>query len=176
MIFHTKDLANLWGIQNSNTLYTTLKRYVRQGLLFRIYKGFYAIKPIGEVDRLLLGIKALHGYAYVSTETILIENGIIQQTLSAVTLVGMATKHFSVGDSRYLSRKLADKFLYQSDGIVTEVNGVRKASVERAVADILYFHRHIYLDGAALVDWEKVKSLQEHVGYPLTPERYTQRI
>ena len=94
IVFHTDDLANLWRITNKNTLYTTIKRYVGQGLLFRIYKGFYGIRPPQEIDPCLLGVKALHGYAYVSCETVLREEGIIQQELSTMTLVSSETKRF----------------------------------------------------------------------------------
>ena len=86
-IFHVDDLANLWGIENANTLHTTLKRYVNRGLLFRVYRGFYAIKPIEKLDPYLLGIKALHNYAYVSTETVLVNAGVMQQALSKLPLV-----------------------------------------------------------------------------------------
>ena len=58
VVFHTDDLANLWRITNKNTLYTTIKRYVAQGLLFRIHKGFYALKNPKDIDPLLLGVKA----------------------------------------------------------------------------------------------------------------------
>jgi predicted transcriptional regulator of viral defense system len=168
MLFHADDLANLWGIANKNTLHVTLKRYVDQGLFFRIYKGFYSLKPLSQVDPLLLGQKALHGYAYISTETVLSENGIIGQSQNAITLVSQHTKHFSIGTNRYLSRTLADKFLYQNSGIISKENGLRKASVPRAVADLLYFNPHAHLDGANLIDWEKVRELQKELGYPLT--------
>ena len=171
VLFHADDLANLWGIVNKNTLHVTLKRYVDTGLLFRIYKGFYSLKPISQVDPLLLGQKALHGYAYVSTETVLAEKGIIGQSLNAVTLVSGRTKHFSIGTNRYFSRTLADKFLYQNSGITTKENGLRAASTERAVADLLYFNPRAHLDGAALVDWEKVAILQRELGYPLTKQK-----
>jgi predicted transcriptional regulator of viral defense system len=167
-VFHIGDLANLWHITNKNTLYTTLKRYTEQGLLFRIYKGFYAIKTPTEIDPLLLGIKALHGYAYVSTETILAEKGIIQQEVPAITLVSSKTKRFTVADRDYYSRKLADAFLYQSNGISTTPFGVRKATLERAVADQLYFNPHAYIDAVDTVDWNKVHALQKEIGYPIT--------
>ncbi len=172
VVFHSDDLANLWHITNKNTLYTTLKRYADHGLLFRIYKGFYAIKPPTEIDPPLLGIKALHGYAYVSTETILAEEGIIQQSLPAITLVSSKTKRFSVAGAAYYSRKLSDEFLHQPNGIITGPNGVRKATRERAMADLLYFNPHAYVDAARLMDWKKVRALQKKVGYPLTPKRY----
>ena len=171
ILFHADDLANLWGIANKNTLHVTLKRYVDQGLFFRIYKGFYSLKPLSQIDPLLLGQKALHGYAYVSTETVLSENGIIGQSQNAITLISSRTKRFSIGTNRYLSRTLADKFLYQIFGIMTKENGLRIATGERAVADLLYFNPHTHLDGANLVDWEKVENLQKELGYPVIAQK-----
>lgn len=172
VVFHIDDLANLWHITNKNTLYTTLKRYAEQGLIFRIHKGFYAIKSPAEIDPLLLGVKALHGYAYVSAETILAEEGIVQQEVPAITLISSKTKRFSVAGRRYYSRELADKFLYQSNGIITAPNGVRKATRDRAMADLLHFNPHAYVDAARLIDWKKVRALQKELGYSLTPKRY----
>lgn len=168
VVFHTNDLANLWQITNKNTLYTAIKRYVGQGILVPIYKGFYAIKAISEIDSSLLGVKALHGYGYVSTETVLAREGIIQQEVGNITLVGTHTKRFAIGTNRYYARKLSDRFLYQSSGVIQKENGVRRAVVERAVADLLYFNPHAYFDGAQLIDWEKVRALQTEIGYPIT--------
>jgi predicted transcriptional regulator of viral defense system len=172
VVFHTGDLANLWQISSKNTLYTTIKRYVERGLLFRIHKGYYAIKDPKNIDPLLLGVKAIHGNVYVSTETILAEEGVIQQNIPAITLVSNQSKRFSVVGNAYYSRQLADSFLYQSKGIITLANGVRKASKERAIADLLYFNPHAYFDAEKLINWKKVRSLQKDIGYPLTPQRY----
>ena len=172
-VFHARDLANLWHIQNLNTLYTTLRRYAKQKLLFRIYKGFYALKPVGELNPFLLGVKALHEYAYVSCETILVQEGILQQRIESITLVSSQTKRFSIGDYSYLSRKLADQFLYNPFG-VGEEDGIRKATLERAAADLLYFNPRAYLDAgnSHSIDWRRVKQIQQQIGYSLTPERY----
>lgn len=172
VVFHTDDLANLWHIINKNTLYTTLKRYVEQGLLFRIHKGFYAIKPISEIDPLLLGQKSLHAYAYVSTETILAEEGLIQQLIPAITLIATQSRRFSIGSQSYYARKLADQFLYQAIGVVTKENGIHKANGERALADLLYFNPRAHIDATKSVNWEKVRNIQKELGYPLTPDRY----
>lgn len=172
IVFHTDDLANLWRITNKNTLYTTIKRYVERGLLFRIHKGFYAIKEPKEIAPLLLGIKALHSYAYVSTETILREQGIIQQEIPAITMVSNKTKRFTVADNAYYSRKLPDTFLYHSNGVTTDTTGVRKATTERAVADLLYFNPHAYFDAATRIDWKRVGMIQKEVGYPVTKKRH----
>ena len=165
IVFHTDDLANLWGMTNKNTLYTTIKRYVAEGVFFPIHKGFYAIKPPAKIDPLLLGLKALHGYGYVSTETILATAGIIQQEVSAITIISSKTKRFSVAGHLYYSHKLPDAFLYQSQGIETNDKGVQKATVPRAVADLLYFNPRAYFDAKHLIDWDTVKKLQHEIGY-----------
>lgn len=163
-VFHARDLANLWRIKNNNTLYTTLKRYVRRGLLFRIYKGLYSLKSAGEIDPRLLGTKALHQYAYVSTETILAEAGLIQQKIGWITFASSQSKKFSIEGNNYWSRKLADRFLFHPAGIVKK-GGVFLAAPERAVADLLYFNPRAYFDAAHLIDWKKVKKIQKEIGY-----------
>ena len=171
LVFHTKDLSNLWQIENPNTLHTTLTRYAKQKLLFRIFRGFYSLKPVEQIDPLLLGVKALHTYAYVSGETVLAKSGIIQQNVSQITLISSKSKKFSIGDNQYYSRKLSDRFLYNSTGIIKQ-DGINTATTERAVADLLYFNPKYYFDAAYLIDWEKVKDIQKRIGYPLTPQHY----
>lgn len=191
IIFHTKDLANLWGITNLNTVHTTLKRYTRNGLLHRIYKGFYALHPVSDLNPYLLGIKALHGYAYISTETVLQHAGIIMQSIPYITLVGNQSKWFTIGEWRYRSRKLQDKYLYYSIGIhpapsvapkgdsiqfLKQSNGgpqgVKWATVERAVADLLYFNSRAHFDNEQAIRWGKVREIQKKIGYSLTNSRY----
>jgi len=163
-VFYAKDLANLWQIKEPNTLYTTLKRYVDKGWLFRVHKGLYAIKPIKELNPLLLGVKVLHRYAYISTETVLSQSGFIQQEIKAITIVSSISKRFSIGDYRYYCRQLKDEYLFNDAGIKNE-NGLRIATPERAVADLLYFNPKAHLDGRELIDWKKVKQIQKAVGY-----------
>src|SRR3990167_1899000 len=116
-IFHAQDLANLWQIDNANTLYTTLKRYAQGGLLYRIYKGLYSLKELTEIDPFLLGLKALHTFAYVSTETILARQGAILQDISYITMISNRVRKFKIGGHEYLSRKLPDEFLYNPAAI-----------------------------------------------------------
>ena len=163
-VFHARDLANLWRIENNNTLYTTLKRYVQRGLLYRIHKGLYSLKPIGEIDPRLLGAKALHQYTYVSTETILAQAGLIQQKISWITFVSAQSKKFSIGENNFWSRQLADKFLFHPAGIIKK-DGIFFATPERAVADLLYFNPMAYFDATHLIDWKKVKKIQKEIGY-----------
>lgn len=169
IIFHIGDLANLWQIQDQNTLHTTLKRYTQKGLLFRIYRGFYSLKPIDKLDPYLLGIKAMHKFAYISTQTVLESIGIIAQKINYITLVSSSSKRFSIGDNNYYCRQLADKFLFNSNGIIQK-NGLKIATKERAIADLLYFNPRAHFD--AKIKWVDIKRIQKRIGYPLTPNRY----
>ena len=151
MAFHSNDLANAWGITNTNTLHTTLK-------------------PIASINPLYLGLKALHSYGYISTETVLGNTGIMQQGIAYNTLVGSVSKTFHVGQNQYRVRKLADRYLFNDVGIETK-DGIRMATPERAIADLLYFNPRVYFDGP--INWPRVKAIQKTLGYPFTPKRYT---
>ena len=164
-IFYAKDLANLWQIKDTNNLYTTLKRYTQKGWLFRIYKGLYSIKPLEQLDSFKLGIKALHRYAYISTETVLARAGFIQQEIKEITLVSSISKRFSIGGNHYYSRQLKDNYLFNDAGVKNE-NGLRIAIPERAVADLIYFNPKAFFDARKTIDWKKVKEIQKEVGYP----------
>jgi len=172
VVFHDRDLAVLWGITDTNLLHTTLSRYTRQNLLQRIWRGMYAIKPIEELDPILLGIKALHSYAYLGTETVLFRAGIINQRPNAITFISSASRRFSLAGNHFLSRKLDDRYLFQETGIVIR-NGIRESSPERAVADLLYFNAKAHFDGP--VDWHVVQNIQKELGYPPTSKRYPQK-
>jgi len=163
-VFHIGDLANLWNISNKNTLYTTLKRYTQEGLLFRVYRGMYSIKPINKIDPYLLGVKALHKFAYISTETVLSDAGIILQKMQYITIISSESKKIVIGDIDYRSRQLDDKFLFQKNGVDIK-GGVNIANVERAVADLLYFQPNFHFDNPSRIDWGKVKKIQKEMGH-----------
>lgn len=168
-LFHVKDLANLWNIKNENTLYTVLKRYSQAGLLYRIYKGFYSLLPSEKLDPVLLGAKAIHQFCYLSTESVLYAEGYISQKVDPLTFVSEKSFKFKINGHSYVNRKLADKFLYQPEGII-EKNGIKFATTQRAIADMLYFNPFFHFDKK--VDFQEIKKLQLKIGYPLTFNRY----
>lgn len=165
-VFHADDVANLWGIVNKNTLYTTLSRYVAGGLIHRVYKGLYAVKKIKEINPLLLGVKALHSSAYVSCESVLYKEGVLNQPPQEIVVVSRFSKHFSIAGINYRSRKMRDEFLFNDAGIEMK-DGVRIASLPRAIADTLYFNPKKYFDAvnSNLINWNKVKEIVIAVGY-----------
>jgi len=174
-VFHASDLAVLWGITDKNTLYTTLSRYIRSKVLYRVFKGLYSIPPPSQIDPLLLGTKALHEYCYITTETVLFNTGYISQKPAIITLAGSHSKRFKVISNHYRSRRLKAQLPMNHIEILNikadNMSGtVKIASAERAIADMLYFNPHFNFDKK--VNWEKIAGLQKQIGYPLTPARY----
>ncbi len=162
-IYHTQDLAVLWGVSNQNTLYTAIKRYVKRGMLKKIYKGFYSTISIDRIDPFELGLTAIHRYGYVSTETILVREGIIFQEINYITLVSNISKKIEIGKNKFLVRKMKDEFLYNNIGVL-ENGGKREASLERAVVDMLYFNPNYHFDAKNRIDWQKVEEIKKEIG------------
>jgi predicted transcriptional regulator of viral defense system len=163
-VYHTNDLAILWGITNKNTLYTTIKRYVQKGVLIPIYKGFYSIVPLSALNPIELGKSIIHRYTYLSTESVLAQAGVISQTIYLYTFVSDLPKKVSVGSMSFLFRRLKAEYLNNPSGVINR-NGTFIASTERAVADMLYFNPKYHFDLPQSIDFEKVRLLQKEIGY-----------
>jgi hypothetical protein len=164
-IIHTNDLAILWGIADKHNLYMTITRYIDKGVLFPIYKGLYSTVPISSLNPLELGQAIIHRYTYLTTESILSQAGIISQVVYDYTFVADISKRVTVDPWSFRFRQLKDEYLYNPTGIVNQ-GGVFIASIERAVADILYFNPKYNFDIPEGIDFEKVRSIQKEIGYP----------
>ena len=154
----------LWQIDNKNTLHTTISRYVKKGVLNRIHKGFYSTVPFDALDAVELGISHLHTYSYLSCETVLFQQGIINQPATRITLVSSKSAKFAIRHYHYLARQMKADYLYNPVGI-NKTQRYQAASIARAVADMLYFNSRYHLDAPNLVDWDEVTSIQERIGY-----------
>ncbi len=163
-LYHAQDLAVLWGIDNPNTLYTTIKRYVKRGFLNKIHKGFYSTVPLEKITPVYLGIVGLHRYAYVSTESILTKKGLIFQDVRYITLVSDVSKRFDIAGHKFLARQMKNDYLYNEAGIMVK-NSIRFAVAERAVADMLYFNPDYHFDAKSRIDWSKIKEIRSKIGY-----------
>ncbi len=72
------------------------KRYTQAGLIsIESMKGMYSLIPGMIRDPLLLG-PAVHKYAYISTETVLFREGIINQSQNQATIISSISKKFSI--------------------------------------------------------------------------------
>jgi predicted transcriptional regulator of viral defense system len=163
-LYHSNDLALLWDISNKNTLYTTIKRYVQKGVLVPVYKGLYSTIPLAQLDPLELGKSIIHKFTYLSTESVLVQAGVIAQATYAYTFVSSRNRKVSVGTMSFLYRQLKEDYLNNPAGLIN-TNGVLMATPERAVADMLYFNHDYHFDVTAGIDFTKVKSIQKEVGY-----------
>ena len=92
--------------------------------------------------------------------TIMKKNGVIFQTSDYITLVSSMSKKFKIGNYSYLVRKMKDEFLYQTLGLTQRVN-IKVATLERTVADMLYFNPKFHFDNRKIIDWQKVKEIQK---------------
>jgi hypothetical protein len=164
-LFHTNDLALLWGITNKHNLYMTITRYIDRGVIFPIYKGLYSIVPVAALDPVELGKAVIHRYTYLTTESVLAQAGIISQITYAYTFVSNISKKVTIGSVAFLFRQLKDEYLYNPVGVIKQKD-VFVASPERAAADMLYFNPKYHFDVAGILDMDKVKSIQKEVGYP----------
>ncbi len=163
-LFHTNDLAILWGIADKHNLHMTISRYIDKGVLFPIYRGLYSSAPVSSLDPAELGQAIIHRYTYLSTETILSQAGVISQALYDYTFVADQSKRVTVGKWSFRFRKLKDIYLYHPAGIDNQ-KGRFVASTERAAADLLYFNPRYHFDIPEMIDFEKVKLIQKEIGY-----------
>ena len=163
-LYHTQDLAILWKISNKNTLYTTVKRYVKKGILVQVYKGLYSTIPLPQLNPLELGKAIIHDYAYLTNESVLTQFGIINQISDGFTFAAKKSRRINVGGFSFFYRKLKDYYLLNPAGIADQ-NGILTASLERAVSDMLYFSPKYHFDLPENIDWKKVEQIQNEVGY-----------
>ena len=167
-VFHAHDLANIWGIKNPQTLSKTLSRYTAQGLLFLIYKGLYSIIPLDNIDPYLLGVKIIHSHAYISCESVLFNLGIINQKPEYISIICGQSKRIVVAGTSLRFRKMSDRFLHNDADIQARDDGVRIATLERAIADTLYFNPQKYFDASkGSIDWKKVRGIGDKIGYDI---------
>jgi predicted transcriptional regulator of viral defense system len=164
-LYHTNDLAVLWGIANKQTLYMTITRYVDKGILFPVFKGLYSTIPLASLSPLDLGKAIIHRYTYLTTESVLSQSGIISQRVYDHTFVADQSKRVRVDQWSFRFRKLKATYLYNPTGI-TNQNGIFVASADRAVADMLYYNPRYHFDVPESIDFDRVKLIQKEIGYP----------
>lgn len=163
-LFHTRDLAVLWGVTNDNTLYTHISRYVKKGILQAVWKGLYATVPVSDINPFELGLSMLHRYAYISCEYVLARSGAIFQSSDTITLVSTISRSFTMAGHHYVVRQMSEGLVYQTPGISVS-DGIRMANPERAAADMLYYQPNFHFDNRLAINWTTVKVIQKEVGF-----------
>lgn len=144
-LFHTQDLALLWRMDNRNTLYTTIKRYLKKGVLIKITKGLYSTVAVDQIDKFQLGSALIHRFCYVSCETVLEKEGVINQKIYPVTFVSSVSQKIKFSGREYIYRKMKPEVLFNPEGIEKK-DGYFIATGKRAISDMLYFNPRYHFD------------------------------
>ncbi|MBU1200619.1 hypothetical protein KJ953_03790 [Patescibacteria group bacterium] len=162
--FRTTDLAILWEINNKNTLLTTIKRYIKSNILYRIHKGLYSTMPLNKLHPYELGCALMGPLSYVSTETILQNHGVIMQNTNKITLLGKKNQEHVINNTTYLCRYLAPKYLINRTGINDQTR-YATANQNRALADMEHLNSKYYFDNQQAIDQNKINQIKQSIGY-----------
>ncbi len=152
-VFSTNELALFWNAENKEILYVQIARAKEQGFLENIQRGLYALAGININALELAGI--LKKNSYISFETVLAKDGIINQWYG--TYFSAAGRRMFVKNSygRFDYRKLPDRILNNRLGIINEGNYFI-ASSERAIGDYFYKVGFQQLDDLTEIDKDKL--------------------
>ena len=152
-VFDDSDLSNLFSDLHKTQLYRRIKSLTENGYLTRFCRGMY----VTEGFDLEVVSQKLSESSYISFGTILAEH------LAIGSIPKFQVEAVKSGKTRTYS---FDKFKIKQYGTktsldfgITRVNGVRKADLERAILDCLYFHLHgtkFYFDIYSDINWDKV--------------------
>lgn len=152
-VFSFQDLALLWQNSNLNVIKSRIHRYVRQGDLYRIRKGFYAKDQ--SYDHLEFATR-IFTPAYISFETVLVQAGLIFQYHQEVTVASYLTRMITSDNQIYSYRKIKTTILTDPLGINHDNELLDIATPERAFLDTLYAHKDYYFDNLRPLNWDQV--------------------
>jgi len=154
----------LWAIQDKNTLWTTIKRYVASGKLYRIKKGVYSKLPLNKLNDYEVACVLCGPLSYITLETVLSKAGAILQNIRPITLAGQKSQTINFGNKTLQCKQMKPEYLVNRTDI-DDTKTFSQATPERALADLLYYKPKYYLDNPLAVNQEKTLELQKEVGY-----------
>jgi predicted transcriptional regulator of viral defense system len=157
-VFSTKDAALLWGEGNGLIISARLNSYVKAGKLIRVRRGFYA--KDNDYDRFELATR-IYTPSYISFETVLAQEGITFQYYGTIFVASYVNREITVGgrDGQKITFVRMKNYVLSNPAGIEHVNGVAKATKERAFLDRLYVSKDYHFDNLHGIDWEKVSAL-----------------
>ena len=166
MIFTLADLRLRWSLKGDK-LQHRIHYHLGTGEISQIHKRLYvtgSIENLSYFDYCGLANKVVTP-SYVSFESALIYHGVVfpfNDRISVAYLFSKRTKLNIPGKSILIIRaeELPPTVLDNPHGI-TEIDGIRMASRERAVADILHRSPEYWFDHPELIDLELLESMIE---------------
>lgn len=163
-LFHTQDLALILSINNRHNLRVTISRYIKKGILKPIYRGLYSTVPVQNIDKYTLGSFFIHKFCYVSLYSIFERYGVINQKVHSVNYISSVSKKIEFRGGLFVYKQMNMQYLLNPEGI-SLINGVYEASLERAVADSIYFNLKSHFDSQNLINWDRVAEIKKIIGY-----------
>jgi hypothetical protein len=154
-VFSTKDAALLWGGGAESTISARLNSYVKTGKLIPVRRGFYAKEK--DYNRFELATR-IYTPSYISFETVLTQEGINFQYYGNIFVASYVNRDIKVDGQKITFVRMKDYVLRNTAGI-EHIDGIAKATKERAFLDRLYVSKDYYFDNVHGIDWEKVSAL-----------------
>lgn len=158
-VFLVSDLSQQVKGYSGAKLKSALKYAVKNKDLIRISRGVYVFSH--NYSRLELANK-FRRPSYISLYTILQEEGVVFQPYSAIYAVSQRSQEIEIDGQKYIYRKIKDDILLNQAGTIG-INGVHKATQERAICDKLYLDGDEFFDNLRNVNWELMKKLNTDV-------------
>lgn len=166
-VFSLADIALLIGESDPISLTKKLHYQVGKGNLKNPRKGMY-VKP--NYDPAALAC-TLYTPSYVSLDYVLQKEGIIFQYDSTITAVSYLRRALEIDGRQIKYRKIKNAVLLNTNGIISNENGINIATKERAFLDMLYLNGEMYFDTTNTLNKKNVLSLLPVYGSDILEKR-----
>ncbi|KKU81368.1 MAG: hypothetical protein UY10_C0059G0004 [Microgenomates group bacterium GW2011_GWA2_47_8] len=144
-VYLVSDLSQQVAGYSGAKLYSALKYAAKKKDLNRITRGIYAFSK--DYSRIEFANK-FRTPSYISLYTILQE--------------AQRSEVYEIDGQKYMYRKIQDDILLNHVGTIF-VDGVHKATPERALCDTLYLDGDAFFDNLRDINWELMKNLNTDV-------------
>lgn len=158
-VFTTAEIKQLSEITKDESLYNAINYAIQKKHLYRITKGIYSLDDNYSKQELA---NKLRTPSYISLYSVLSEEGIVFQPYTSIFLISKRSENVNLDGQEYVYRKIKDEILLNTKGI-RNIQGVQKATPERAICDKLYLDGDEFFDNLRAIDWELMRSLNKTV-------------
>ena len=158
-VFSLTELSNANKEYIGTKLNSAVKYLVKNNDLIRISKGLYSLNNNYSVQEFANKFRIP---SYISLYTVLLESGIVFQPYTSIYLLSKRSETKSINNINIVYRNIKDEILLNPLGI-KNINGVFKATPERAICDKIYLDGDEYFDNLRNINWELVNSINKNV-------------
>jgi len=157
-VFTTADLGIFWGIEDKNVLKTTISRAIKKGYLKHLQRGLYTLNK-EDINIFELAGK-LKKNSYISFETVLLKNDVINQWYDTVFSASDRQVEIENEFGKFNYRKIPENILINRMGIINKETYFI-ASTERAICDYFYKEGFQQLDNTESVDKDRLLQISK---------------